>query len=529
MARRDAGLIKATQKTTIARAELPPFGLFQSGASGAGIWRLAPGYYGAAGMAVIALAGVFASPAGAQQALIVDQYLSTDIPGIAVEPGVTVLSRSRPQYDAVGIRLGEVTIRPQLLETVGFDDNPAGRSEHRGSAIIETNAQVQALYDHSDTTGFATLSVDDNEFLQQSAQSYTNWSAAVGGTHTFDRDVLTANYAHLNLNQTPAELDVPQLNSSLPYAVDTGTVSYRATFAHAFVQPQLDVSAYSYTNGSAGGVTYQQTYRNRTVVQPSVTLGYELAPRRDLVLVVRDAVSDYTQQVNGTPTRNYNDVSVLGGVDFADGGPFRYRLLVGYETRQFSSSQYKTISAPIVEAEVLWSPTGLTTVTGIVARHIQDSANDTTVGLTETSASLRVDHELLRNVLVQANGAYYVDDYSQGQGSQQLFTVGTGATWLLNRNLRLQTTYSFSRRTSSGHGELGCRQWVRRCEQLLRQSHSPAAPLRALADADRNGRVRHGRPDKIGPPVLYAEAGIKNERQRIGGESFLRPDAGCVR
>ena len=406
-------------------------------------------------MATLALAGLFASPAGAQQALIVDQYLSTDIPGVAVEPGVTVLSRSRPEYDPVGIRVGEVTIRPQLLETVGFDDNPAGLSEHRGSAIIETNAQVQALYDHSDTTGFATLSVDDNEFLDQSSQSYTNWSAALGGTHTFGRDVLTANYAHLNLNQTPADLDVPQLNSSLPFTVDTGTISYRATFAHAFVQPELDVSSYSYTNGSAGGVTYQQTYRDRTIVQPSVTLGYELAPRRDLVLVVRDAVSSYNQQVSGTPTRNYNDVSVLGGVDFADGGPFRYRFLVGYETRQFSASQFKSISAPIVEAEVIWSPTGLTTVTGIAARHIQDSADETTIGLTETSASLRVDHELRRNILLQANGAYYLDDYSQGQGSQQLFTVGTGATWLLNRNLRLQTTYAFTRRTSSGSVNLG--------------------------------------------------------------------------
>ena len=406
-------------------------------------------------MTAIALAGAFASPAGAQQALIVDQYLSADIPGVAVEPGVTVLSRSRPEYDPIGIRVGEVTVRPQLLETFGFDDNPAGLSEHRGSAIIETNAQVQALYDHSDTTGFMTLSVDDNEFLEQSSQSYTNWSAALGGTHTFGRDVLTANYAHLNLNQTPADLDVPQLNASLPYSVDTGTVSYRARFAHAFIQPEVTVSGYSYTNGTAGGVSYQQTYRDRTVVQPSVTLGYELAPRRDLVLVVRDAVSDYTQQVSGTPTRNYNDISVLGGVDFADGGPFRYRLLVGYESRQFSSSQYKTIAAPIVEAEVIWSPTGLTTVSAIAARHIQDSANESTVGFTETSASLRVDHELLRNVLLQANGAYYRDDYSQGQGSQQLFTVGTGATWLLNRNLRLQTTYAFSRRTSSGTVDLG--------------------------------------------------------------------------
>jgi hypothetical protein len=403
-------------------------------------------------LATIILSGLFGSAAYAQPLL--DQYIATDIPGIGIEPGVTVLSRQRPEYDPLGINLGEVTIRPELLESVGFDDNVLGQPGHRGSAVIETNARVQALYDHSDTTGFVNLNVDDNRYLQQNSQSYTNWSASVGGTHSFGRDTLSFAYDHLNLNQTTRDLDVPQLNNALAYRVDTVRVDYRTVFSRFFVQPGLTVSNFAYDNGTAAGQPYIQNYRDRVVVQPSVTLGYELLPRENLVLVVRDATGRYSNQIAGMPSRNYNDFAILGGVDFESGGIWRYRLLAGYETRQFSSSQIDTIQAPIVEAEVIWNPTGLTTLTASASRHVEDSAAETTVGYTETAVGLRVDHELRRNVLLRATASYLSDDYSQNQGHQDLYGVGTAATWLLNRNMALIASYDFARRTSNAQGNI---------------------------------------------------------------------------
>lgn len=409
------------------------------------------------GWSAAALAGmaVCAPRVHAQQSLLVDQYLTADIPGLAVEPGVTVLSRQRPEYDPLGIRLGEVTIRPELDETTGFDSNVLGQPAAKGSVVVETNAKVQALYDHSDTSAFVTATVDDNRFPQQSRQDYTNYTFSLGGTHQFGRDALTVNYTHLNLNQTVRDLDTPNLNKALPYQIDTGTIDYRFNLARTFIQPGITVSHYSYANGQVNGLPYVQTYRDRTVVQPNVTLGYELAPRRDLVLVVRDALAGYDNKLAGLPGRDYNDIAVLGGLDFADGGPFRYRVLAGYEARQFKNAALKSIQAPVVEAVVYWTPQGLTTVTGTAYRRIQDSSDETTIGVTETALSLRVDHEYLPNVILQANGGYYVDNYARGQGSQQLYVVGTGFTWLLNRNMRLVGTYDYTRRTSNGAINVG--------------------------------------------------------------------------
>ena len=148
----------------------------------------------------------------------------------------------------------------------------------------------------------------------------------------------------------------------------------------------------------------------------------------------------------------------MGGVEDHTGGPLQFRALVGYEIRTFTSSQYKTISAPIAEVSATWTPTGLTTVTGSVARYIEESASDTTAGYTETALKLSVDHEYLRNVLLNANGAFYHDLYQEG-GNQSYYSAGGGVAWLMNRHMRLQTTYTFASRqsaaTSAANGGLG--------------------------------------------------------------------------
>ena len=401
----------------------------------------------AAGMPLFA-----AGPVQAQRLL--DQFIAADIPGTGVESGVTVVSRARPDYDSLGVRLGEITIRPELLESIGFDDNVLGRPSRRGSAVVETNARVQALYDHSDTTAFATLTVDDNRYPEQTQQSFTNWTAAIGGSHQFGRDTLSLTYEHLNLNQTVRDLDVPQLDRSLQFQVDTGRLAYRAVFNRLAVTPALDVSAFAFENGTVAGQPFLQTYRDRVVVQPSVALSYELAPLRNLTLVLRDSVASYSNQIAGTPRRDFNDVAVLAGLDF-DEGIFRYRLLAGLESRTFSSAQIKTITAPVVEGEVIWNPTGLTTVTATGSRRILDSSDETTVAVTASDVQLRVDHELQRDVLLRAVGSAAFNEYGRGQGSQQLFSAGAGATKLLNRNLKLDLDYTFTRRLSNGTGNLG--------------------------------------------------------------------------
>ncbi len=404
------------------------------------------GYLAMLGGAI--LLAIIAGATNGAHAQAIDEYLDANVLSPGIAPGVTVLSRAHPDYDPTGVRVGLFTVFPVLDEGIGYDDNVTGTANAHGSIRVDSDAKITALGNLGDSKLNANVSVADTEFLSASSQSFIDWSAALSGTHDFGQDQLYLGAAHYNLNETPRELGVPDLDGAIAYRFDDVRASYTIGLSRLQIQPGLDVLWYGFDNGTVAGVPYPQSYRDRIVYQPSITGTYELAPRRSLVLVVRDANSSYSNSTPGIATQDFNDVSILGGIAYDVDGVVDIRLLAGYEERSFSASVYKVIQAPILEAALTWTPTELTTVTGTAARYITDSAAEGTVGKTETSLRVNLDHELFRNVIVNARVRLINDEYAQGGGSQQYYSAGAGATWRLNRLISLIGSYTFASRQS---------------------------------------------------------------------------------
>jgi hypothetical protein len=294
--------------------------------------------------------------------------------------------------------------------------------------------------------------VDNSEYPEESQQSFTNWSIAGGGSHDFGRDTLYLGATHLNLNQTPRDLDAPSLDSPIAYRVDDVRASYTIDLGRISIQPGMALTFYNFDSGTVLGVPYLQSYRDRTVYSPSVTASYELATGRRIVLVVHDTQADFDSAPPDNPRETFNDVSVLAGVAYDADGVIGFRLLGGYEARSFDASKYRMIQAPILESSLTWTPTELTTITATAARTIEDSAAEATIGYTESTLKLNLDHEYSRAILLRAHGAAFYDDYSQGGGSQSYYTAGASVTWRLNRRVRLVADYTFATRHTSSPG-----------------------------------------------------------------------------
>jgi hypothetical protein len=376
-------------------------------------------------------------------------YFPSGVPGLAIEPGVTVRSRAHPEYDYRAVRVGSFLIRPEVTESAGYESNVLGTSEGSGSALVLTRADLSASNDLSRYGVTAALGLADYRYLDQPKQSYTDWTASLGGLYHLGLDTATLSYGHSVQHETPRDLDAPLLDAPIAFRLDTLRAAYRVQFARASVEPELTVVRFDYDNGTVAGVPFPQSEQNRVVVAPGLIGRYELAERRNLLLVIRDLIGRYTNLPAGSASRDFNDVSVLGGIDYDGGGLFRYQLLAGYEVRTFSSAALQTIQAPVVDATVIFTPTGLTTFTGRVARRIQASTSASEVGYTATTVSLVVDHELRRNVILTAYARFAANEYNENQGDQYLYGAGAGATWLLNRNIRLSATYDYLDRHSS--------------------------------------------------------------------------------
>jgi hypothetical protein len=414
-------------------------------------------YRGSGSYSSLLLLGTLASClAGVDaRAQAIGQFDASDIVGVGVEPGVTVMSRRRDDFDPLGIRVGSFMIRPNVSESAGFDDNVLGTSKKTSSPVFMTSGSVEAKSDWARRSLDFGLTVDDSRYTDVPKQSQTNWSASVAGSYDIGRDTAYLGYTHQNLNQTPRDLDTPALDRTIPYRIDTFRAGYNVTFNRLSLRPELALGIYSFDDGTVAGVPYPQRFRDRVVTTPGIVASYELSPRRKVLVIVRNAIADYRAPEPGATVRDYNDTSILTGIDYDGGGLWRTRLLAGYERRTFTSRDLKTIEAPVAEATVVFNPTGLTTLTGTVSRRIADSADETTTGFTETAVKLSVDHEYLRNVLLRANAGFAYNEYGQNQGHQTLANLGASATWLVNRNARLALSYDLFLRDSPSTSVLG--------------------------------------------------------------------------
>ena len=59
-----------------------------------------------------------------------------------------------------------------------------------------------------------------------------------------------------------------------------------------------------------------------------------------------------------------------------------------------------------------------------------------------------ITHELLRNVLLNANADYTRADFEGTSRSDDIFGLGAGVTYLINRNFSVDATYRWSKRES---------------------------------------------------------------------------------
>jgi hypothetical protein len=391
---------------------------------------------------------------GGVHAELLSSYFPAGVPGYGTAPGVTVASRERPDFDPLGTRLGSFILRPQLAEGLGYDDNVFGGSSKLGSWLLGTHPSLLVNSDWSRNSIGGYIGIDDLRYLDQPQQSQTNWTASLGGTVAVGRDELTLAVAHLGLHQDRTELDALPTDTPVAYQVDDVRAGYTIALDRISVTPSLELSTYRYDSTTILGVPTPQAYRNRDVLQGAVTTRYELTPQRNLLVVIRALGSHYVAPQPGQPTRNSTGYQALVGFSDDSDAIWRYRVLLGWEVRDFAAKQFGSHQAPLAEAELIWNPSGLTTVTGSLTRSIEDAAQEGIAGYTYTSARLTLDHEYQRNVLLRLSAGVQRADYLQGGGQSNGFSLGAGVTWLLNRNLRLSADYNFTDQTSTSNPTL---------------------------------------------------------------------------
>lgn len=395
---------------------------------------------------LVAAAGFTASAAAAAW---LDTLFPAGVPGYGTAPGVTVASRLHPDTTPPPIRAGSVALRPGLAQSLGYDSNVLGGPAPRGSWIVATHPSLLLGSDWSRNALGAWLDADDQRDLGLPGQSRTDWTASLGVRIDLGRDLLSLAAAHVASHQDRTALDALPTDRPVPFQVDDLRASYEAAFGRWTLRPELEAASWHYGAASLLGAPASQSYRDRSVLQGGATLRYELAPQRGLVMLVRAIGQDYAHHAAGQPTLNSTGYQALAGFADDSDAVWRGRLLLGAEHRDFAAAVFRSHDAAIAEAELIWMPSGLTTVTARLTRSMEDAAQEGVAGFVATSGRLMVDHELRRDLLLHAGATLQHATFLQGDSRQTSYGLELAATWTLNRQVALSARYALTRQESA--------------------------------------------------------------------------------
>ena len=133
-------------------------------------------------------------------------------------------------------------------------------------------------------------------------------------------------------------------------------------------------------------------------------------------------------------------------------------LYVGYRSQFYDDPTLDTIDGVQGGASIYWNVTTLTTITGRVESTIEDTTNRTDDGGIPASGYFRtrygfiVDHELLRNLLLQASLFGIQEDFVGIDRTDDILLATVGAKYLMNRYFDISIGYGYRDRSSDISG-----------------------------------------------------------------------------
>lgn len=399
------------------------------------------------------IAGLGAGAALAQQA---DGLLGSDIPFNPVRAdGVSVARRGHPELDPVGLRQGSMIFFPTLRTGAGYTNNVFGSSpKGEGGSFVVMAPSVSGVSQWSRHSLQVDASAGLKRFVEQSTRNETAYSLQASGRLDLgtDGDNLVGLYHHMRGFET-------QYSGAFPNNA-AGTVGYyqneallRGTFGinrfKLIASAKVNDLDYSDTVSRTGAVINQQ-FRDRIEYIPAVRIEYEFPADAKVFGELSYSVIDYRFATASQPLRSNHTTRALVGVNFKLTPLVRVIVGGGFEQRAYEVASYGTIKGLVADVRVEWLATELTTVNLQVARRVDDAIFINSPGFFTSSARLHVDHELLRSVILFAEAGYERNSFvGVDRRDRQVQLLG-GATYSLNRLVKIQPSLRYIKRESSG-------------------------------------------------------------------------------
>jgi len=401
-------------------------------------------------LALTAAVGAFSNSASAQVASpsLTETYASTateDLP---------VMARPRPEYDAKGIPLdGGFRLFPALTVTGTSDDNIYRTQTLTQSDFIFDIAptlRVRSDWNRHMLELYAGL--NNYEYTSHSSENLTDWNAGAdgryditGGASVYDN----GSVAQLHENRSsPNNVGFQASPNRYFQYHDEISATYQPNRLGFTAGGLYDQFNYQFTPLIGGGFQNNQD-RNFSEYQAYGKAFYDFSPGYTGFVRAAYDTRQFASTLDRTGVhRSSNGYRIDAGVDLQLSHLVSGEAYVGYLKQDFTAP-LKSLGGIDYAVKLDWLATPLLTV------HLEGQRTLTQVILAgasvsdDKSISLSADYELLRDVIVQARGAYVDSSYPGITRHDTYPDLSVGLKYMIDRHFSADLKYDYSERSTN--------------------------------------------------------------------------------
>jgi hypothetical protein len=124
-------------------------------------------------------------------------------------------------------------------------------------------------------------------------------------------------------------------------------------------------------------------------------------------------------------------------------------IAAGMVTRSYQDPSLAETAGASVDIRLKWFPSMLTNVTIDGGRSIEETTVDGAASLVSTRGEVRLDHELLRNLIFSGSMGYENQEFTGGLRNDDILKGTVSGRYMINNNIHLDAGWEFVDRTSS--------------------------------------------------------------------------------
>ncbi len=366
-----------------------------------------------------------------------------------VDPNTTVADRARPEYDPLGIRSGALLVFPELGVNGAYSDNVGFDEDDEESDIV---TQIEPSVEFQSQWSRHLLAVELGSEIaihaEESDEDYQDFFALGRSQIDVSRQTEIAATAEARLTHEGRDDPEDAGNDELTDLYQFG----------GGVALNHDINRLGFT---IGGEVLRSVYdddeeedRNANVYDLLLRTSYDVSPKLDMFLEGRYNVEDRDDNVDDNGVARDTDgyearlgagldiTSVLFGEAFA-----------GYRVQRFDEDDFDNETGISFGVDLNWNPTLLTSIGFSGERNFRATDEGDAASNFRTEFGVTIDHEVLRNMVVNGEARYQNDDFRGDDREDDTILLGVGLTYWINRNLSFNAGYDYSGRDSNQAGE----------------------------------------------------------------------------